>query len=107
VGTRRYELKQPDLNRAVEDLVGRAQEIYGEHGGADFVRQILVTGVRLLRDGADAGDLKLLSNALKELVRRTPSPSASFAPAGWSSREPARGSWRPPRAARAVIPPSA
>jgi hypothetical protein len=64
---RRYELKQPELNQAVEDLVQRAQEIYGESEGAELVRQILVTGVRLLRDGAEPRDLKLLNSALKEL----------------------------------------
>jgi len=64
---RRYELKQPELNQAVEDLVERAQEIYGESDGAELVRQILVTGVRLLRDGAEPRDLKLLNSALKEL----------------------------------------
>lgn len=64
---RRYELSHPELNEAVESIVERAQEVYGERDGADFVRQMLVTGVRLLRDGAGAGDLKLINNALKEL----------------------------------------
>ena len=64
---RRYELQHPELNRAVEDLVERAQEIYGESQAADHVREILVSGVRLMRDGADSGDLKLLNSALKEL----------------------------------------
>jgi uncharacterized protein (TIGR00730 family) len=64
---KRYELKQPELNQAVEDLVERAQEIYGESDGAELVRQILVTGVRLLRDGAEPRDLKLLNSAMKEL----------------------------------------
>ncbi len=64
---RRYELQQPELNDAVNALVERAQEVYGEHQGADYVRQILVTGVRLLKDGAETGDLRLLNSALKEL----------------------------------------
>ena len=35
--------------------------------GAEFARQIMVTGLRLLRDGAGLGDIKLLNSALKEL----------------------------------------
>ena len=64
---RRYELPEPELNQALEDLVERAQEAYGASDGAELVRQMLVTGVRLLSDGADPGDLKLLNSALKEL----------------------------------------
>jgi hypothetical protein len=64
---RRYELQQPELNQAVEDLVERAQEIYGKSDGAELVRQILVTGLRLLRDGAEPRDLKMLNSTLKEL----------------------------------------
>jgi uncharacterized protein (TIGR00730 family) len=67
VSRRRYELQHPELNRALEDLVERAQEIYGENQAAEQVREILVSGVRLMRDGAGPGDLKLLNNALKEL----------------------------------------
>jgi len=67
VSKRRYELQHPELNRAVEDLVERAQEIYGESQAAEHVREILVSGVRLMRDGTDSGDLKLLNSALKEL----------------------------------------
>ncbi|MBW2274855.1 MAG: LOG family protein [Deltaproteobacteria bacterium] len=64
---RRYQLRDSELNEAVESLVERTQQIYGERAGADFVRQMLVTGVRLLRDGAGEGDLKLINSALKEL----------------------------------------
>ena len=64
---RRYELPDPDLNQALEDLVERAQEAYGSNEGAEFVRQMLVTGLRLLSDGAQPRDLELLNSALKEL----------------------------------------
>jgi uncharacterized protein (TIGR00730 family) len=64
---RRYELPDADLNQALEDLVERAQEAYGASEGAESVRQMLVTGLRLLSDGADPGDLRLLNSALKEL----------------------------------------
>jgi len=67
VSKRRYELQHPELNRAVEELVERAQEIYGESAAAEQVREILVSGVRLMRDRAGSGDLKLLNSALKEL----------------------------------------
>ena len=63
----RYELPDEDLNQALEDLVERAQDAYGASQGAEFVRQMLVTGVRLLSDGADPGELKLLNSALKEM----------------------------------------
>ncbi len=64
---RRYELKDPDLDRLVEQSLGRAQEIHGASEDADLVRQILVTAMRLVQDGAAARDLKLLNSALKEL----------------------------------------
>ena len=64
---RRYELRHPELNRALDELMERAREVYGPHEGAEHAREILVTGLRMLGEGADAGDLKLLKNALKEL----------------------------------------
>jgi uncharacterized protein (TIGR00730 family) len=67
VGSRRYDLRDPKLDRALETLVERAQETWGAAEGGEFARQILVTGLRLLKDGADPGDLRLLNNALKEL----------------------------------------
>jgi uncharacterized protein (TIGR00730 family) len=67
VGTKRYELSDPELNRLVEELVARAQDAYGGSAAADLVRQVLVTGVRLLSDRADPGDLKLLNSSMKEL----------------------------------------
>jgi uncharacterized protein (TIGR00730 family) len=67
VSQRRYELRPPELNRAVEELVARAQEVYGESEGADYARQIMVSAVRLLCDDAGVADLKLINSALKEL----------------------------------------
>lgn len=80
MGHRRYELKQPELDRAVQDLVERAQQVYGPSPGADYVREILVSGLRLLRDGAGSGDLKLLNATLKELrhALRVFSPYAGY-----------------------------
>jgi hypothetical protein len=67
VARRRYEPKDPDLERLIGEALGRAQEIHGAVEDADLVRQILVTAMRLVQDGTAARDLKLLNSALKEL----------------------------------------
>jgi len=64
---RRYELRDPELNRLIEELVDRAEEIYGPRAGADTIRQVVVSALRLMRDDAPMGDLKLINSALKEL----------------------------------------
>ena len=67
---RRYELRSPALNAELEALVGRALAEAGrdaEAPGADFARQLVVSALRLVEDGTDEGDLKLLNAALKEL----------------------------------------
>ena len=64
---RRYELSQPELNRLIEELIERAQEAYGEFEDDEYVRQILVSAIRLIRDRTPRGDLKLINSAIKEL----------------------------------------
>jgi len=64
---RRYETDLPDLDQRIEDLVQRAARAYGREDSAEFTRQIIVTALRLLRDGAEQRDVKLLNSALKEL----------------------------------------
>jgi len=64
---RRYELRDPQLNRLIDELIGRAEEVYGDRAGADLVRQMVVSALRLMRDDASTGDLKLINSALKEL----------------------------------------
>ncbi len=64
---RRYELKTPELNDQIETLLAAAEAHYGERDGVEQVRQTLVTGLRLLRDGAARADLNMVNNALKEL----------------------------------------
>jgi hypothetical protein len=64
---RRYEIDRPDLDRLAEDLVRRATEAYGRPDAADWARQIIVTALRLLRDGTEESDVRLLNSALKEL----------------------------------------
>ena len=68
----RYELRDPELDAAVEALVDRVcgspdREGPADRGGSEYLRQILVSAVRLGQDGAATGDLKLINSALKEL----------------------------------------
>jgi uncharacterized protein (TIGR00730 family) len=64
----RYELSDPELNAALEQLVERAQKLYGPApAAAEFSRQLVVTALRLMEDQADVADVKLLNSALKEL----------------------------------------
>src|SRR5262245_3293524 len=63
----RYELSDPELNAALEQLVESAQKRYGPTSGAEFVRQLMVTALRLLDDRTALPDVKLLNSALKEL----------------------------------------
>ncbi len=64
---RRYELRDPNLNRQLEDLVAEAQKVHGPSEDGEMLRQILVTGLRLLSDRTPRADLKLINSALKEL----------------------------------------
>ena len=64
---RRYELRRPDLNERIEDLVEAAQREDTDPQDAEFVRQLLTTGVHLLRDHTSRAELKLVNSALKEL----------------------------------------
>jgi len=64
---RRYELPDPSLEDELEGLLARFQERYGASRSPESVRQLMVTTLRLVTDGTSQADLKLLSNALKEL----------------------------------------
>ncbi len=64
---RRYELKDPELNCLIEELVERAQATHGDSEGAEYVRQLIVTALRLVGDGTPRGNVKLINSALKEL----------------------------------------
>jgi uncharacterized protein (TIGR00730 family) len=48
-------------------LIERAGEVYGQRADADTIRQVVVSALRLMRDDASRGDLKLINSALKEL----------------------------------------
>jgi uncharacterized protein (TIGR00730 family) len=65
---RRYELRDSALNARLEALVAEAAAALGGTGTApEDARQLVVTALRLLEDGASEGDLKLLNAAMKEL----------------------------------------
>jgi uncharacterized protein (TIGR00730 family) len=64
---RRYELPDPALEADLEALLARFQEGHGTARSPESVRQLMVTALRLVSDGASQADLKLLANALKEL----------------------------------------
>lgn len=63
---RPYDTDDPDLSEAIDELVDLAGESAGT-AGEDLVRELVVTSVKMLRDGTDSGDLKLMNNVLKEL----------------------------------------
>jgi uncharacterized protein (TIGR00730 family) len=65
---RPYILGDPDLDRRITDLAGDAVEgILTSHDDDDLVAEMIVTALKLARDRADRGDLKLINAALKEL----------------------------------------
>jgi uncharacterized protein (TIGR00730 family) len=64
---RRYDLQKPELDELIDRLVDRAQEAYGEFEDAEYVRQLVVSAIRLIPDRTHRGDLKLINSALKEL----------------------------------------
>ncbi|MEO1936976.1 MAG: TIGR00730 family Rossman fold protein [Myxococcales bacterium] len=64
---RRYQLRGNALNKQIEDLLEDACREGAADEDIDLVRQILVTGVHLLRDETSRAELKLVNSALKEL----------------------------------------
>jgi uncharacterized protein (TIGR00730 family) len=64
---RRYQLRRDDLNQRIEELIEAAAREGTDPEDAEYVRQILTTGVHLLRDGTSRAELKLVNSALKEL----------------------------------------
>ncbi len=64
---RRYELPDAELERDLESLLERFQARFGESESPESARQLLVTALRLITDGATRADMKLVANAQKEL----------------------------------------
>jgi uncharacterized protein (TIGR00730 family) len=59
-----YRTGDADLDRDIAALVERAG---GDPADADQVFELVASSLRLARDGADRGDLKMANNALKEM----------------------------------------
>ena len=65
---RRYRLGDEELDRRLEQLIADAVDSHDDHDhDNDLIAEMLVSGLKLLRDDADRGDLKLVNAALKEL----------------------------------------
>lgn len=58
-----YDLGNPELDAALAELVSRATTT--EH--ADLIGEMIVTAIKLGRDGASRADLKLINTSLKEM----------------------------------------
>ncbi len=63
---RSYDIGDEALDRRIRDL---ARDAAGgrPHDDTDLVAEMIVSALKLARDDADRGDLKLINNALKEL----------------------------------------
>ena len=64
---RPYQLPLPELNDKIEALLDAARRDETNPADVELARQILVTGLHLLRDGTSRSELKLVNSALKEL----------------------------------------
>jgi uncharacterized protein (TIGR00730 family) len=63
----RYQTGDPAVDTAIQQLTNLFVQKFGHPEGGEHARQMLVTAGRLLRDGAETGEMKLLNNAMKEL----------------------------------------
>jgi uncharacterized protein (TIGR00730 family) len=63
---RPYEIGNPDIDAAVDTLIERVAETTSDHG-EDLVREMVVTSLKMLVDGTERGDLKMMNAALKEM----------------------------------------
>ncbi|MEZ4333232.1 MAG: LOG family protein [Myxococcota bacterium] len=64
---RPYQLPIPELNDKIDALLEAARREATAPADVELARQILVTGLNLLRDGTSRSELKLVNSALKEL----------------------------------------
>jgi uncharacterized protein (TIGR00730 family) len=60
---RSYEFEDGNLNRLIAELV----EAAGTGSNGDLAQEIITTAVKLFRDQADRGDMKLINAAVKEM----------------------------------------
>ena len=64
---RPYQLPIPELNSQIDALLEAARRDSTDPADVELARQILVTGLHLLRDRTSRSELKLVNSALKEL----------------------------------------
>lgn len=62
---RTYDMGNDALDGAIDELLRLAAPAHASN--SDLVREMVVTSLKMLRDGTDRGDLKLLNSALKEM----------------------------------------
>ena len=58
-----YDIGKPEL----DDLVRQLVEMSSDNPHRDLIAEIITTAIRLHRDNASRGDLKLINTALKEM----------------------------------------
>jgi uncharacterized protein (TIGR00730 family) len=64
---RPYDLGHEHLDEAIRLLVHEATQVHGNSLDTDLIEEMLVTVLRLNRDHAGRGDLKLINTSLKEM----------------------------------------
>ncbi len=67
---RPYETGDPELDARIHELAEDAVAAHAAgraHNGADIVAELMVSALKLHRDDADRGDLKLVNSAVKEM----------------------------------------
>jgi len=67
---RPYETGDPELDARIRELATDAVAAHGVNharSGADIVAELMVSALKLHRDDADRGDLKLVNSAVKEM----------------------------------------
>lgn len=65
-----YETGDPELDARIHQLANDAVAAHAgghAHDGADIVAELMVSALKLHRDDADRGDLKLVNSAVKEM----------------------------------------
>ncbi len=65
-----YETGDPELDASIRQLAEDAVAAHSrdhDHDGADIVAELMVSALKLHRDDADRGDLKLVNSAVKEM----------------------------------------
>ena len=64
VRRRAYTTRNADLDAKIAELAAAA----GESPNSDLLKEMITTAVRLMRDPADRGEMKLVNAALKEFA---------------------------------------